>query len=73
LCRFISISDTLPDSGSIKVIEIWMLFSLFIPFLEVVLQSYVNYLLHKEDPQENFKLQEIIGEHKGTWIPDDTK
>jgi hypothetical protein len=26
------------------MVEIWMLFSLFLPFLEVVLQSYVNYL-----------------------------
>jgi hypothetical protein len=47
--RFISISESLPESGNIKMVEIWMLFSLFLPFLEVVLQSYVNYLRRKED------------------------
>jgi hypothetical protein len=46
--RLISISGSLPESSSIKMIEIWMLFSLLLPFLEVVLQSYVNYLRCQE-------------------------
>jgi hypothetical protein len=34
------------------MVEIWMLFSLFLPFLEVVLQSYVNYLRCQEAEDE---------------------
>jgi len=32
---FISVSDSLPKTSSIKMAEVWMLFSLFLPFLEV--------------------------------------
>ena len=45
--RFISISESLPKTGSIKMIEIWMLFSLLIPFIEVVLQTYRSHLLQR--------------------------
>ena len=43
--RFISISDSLPKSPNIKLVEIWLLFSLVQPFIDVLLQSYVHYLL----------------------------
>ena len=58
--RFISISDSLPVSGNIKMVEIWMLFSLFLPFLEVVLQSYVNYLRRKNSPEDDSAILEVM-------------
>ena len=35
--RFISVSDSLPDTSYVKMIDIWLLFNLIIPFVEVKL------------------------------------
>ena len=40
--RLISISDSLPTTANIKMVEVWMIFCLFMPFLEVVLQTYIQ-------------------------------
>jgi hypothetical protein len=48
----ISISDALPESSNVKMVEVWMLFTLVLPFLEVVLQSYVDYIYRKSHPDE---------------------
>jgi hypothetical protein len=34
------------------MVEVWMLFTLIIPFLEVIFQSYVDYLYKKIHPEE---------------------
>ncbi len=34
------------------MVEVWMLFTLVLPFLEVVLQSYVDYIYRKSHPDE---------------------
>ena len=47
--RFISISDSLPKSPNIKLVDIWLLFSLVQPFIDVLLQSYEHYLLDIKD------------------------
>jgi hypothetical protein len=47
------------------MVEIWMLFSLFLPFLEVVLQSYVNYLRCKETQDDKVVNREA---NKGTLV-----
>jgi hypothetical protein len=49
----ISISDALPESSNVKMVEVWMLFTLVLPFLEVVLQSYVDYIYRKSHPDED--------------------
>ncbi len=35
---FISISESLPKTAYVKMIDVWSIFNLFVPFLEVVLQ-----------------------------------
>ena len=39
--RFISVSSSLPQSTNIKYIEIWMIGCLMLPFLEVLLHTYI--------------------------------
>ena len=41
---FLSVSDSLPPTSYVKMIEIWLLFSLMIPFLEVMLHTYMDSL-----------------------------
>jgi hypothetical protein len=40
----VSISDSLPKTIFIKLVELWLLFSLTQPFLDVLLQTYIQYL-----------------------------
>jgi hypothetical protein len=64
--RFISISSALPESSNIKMVEVWMLFTNVLPFLEVVLQSYVNYILRKSLPEDEKEAasREVVVVHK---------
>ena len=44
----ILVSDSLPPTSYVKMIEIWLLFSLMIPFLEVLLHTYMDSLRVRE-------------------------
>ncbi len=44
LCTlFISVSESLPETAQIKMIDIWLIFCLIIPFMEVILQVLTAY------------------------------
>ena len=45
---FISISDALPRTSYVKMMDIWLIFNLMIPFLEIILQTMIH-KLHEED------------------------
>ena len=49
---FISISDALPRTSYVKMVDIWLIMSLLIPFLEIILQTFLNMLYNEEDTQE---------------------
>ena len=36
---FIGVTNSLPKTSQLKMIDIWMLFSIFIPFAEVIIQT----------------------------------
>ena len=38
------VSATLPLTSYIKMVEVWLIFNLFIPFLEVLLHTYMDHL-----------------------------
>ena len=40
---FISVSNTLPTAAYVKMVDIWLIFSLSIPFFKVLLHIYMNY------------------------------
>ena len=54
---FIGISNTLPRTSYIKMIDIWLLISLIIPFLEIILHTMLN-KLHNENDNEVTLFQE---------------
>ncbi|XP_023332771.1 glutamate-gated chloride channel subunit beta [Eurytemora carolleeae] len=39
---FISVSDTLPPTAYVKLIDIWLIFSQVIPFFEVLLHTFID-------------------------------
>ena len=39
VCSFMGLSETLPVTSYFKMIDIWMLFTMTVPFLEVVLHT----------------------------------
>ena len=41
---FINVSNNLPKTAYIKMIDVWLLFNLVKPFLDILLQTYIDYL-----------------------------
>ena len=37
---FVGVSHTLPLTSTIKMVDIWLVFNLLIPFIEVLIHSY---------------------------------
>ena len=37
---FISVSNSLPQTSYIKMVDVWLIFNLFVPFVEVVLRTW---------------------------------
>ena len=56
---FISTSTSLPTTSYIKMIEVWLLFNLFLPFLIVLLHTYMDTLREDEDREVNHHGQAI--------------
>ncbi len=46
---FISISESLPKTNYIKMMDVWCIFNLFIPFIEVVIQTYMDNLREEKN------------------------
>ena len=40
----ISVSSSLPTTSYVKMVDIWLIFNLFLPFLEVLLHTYMDSL-----------------------------
>ena len=51
---FVSVSNDLPRTSYIKMVDVWLVFNLFIPFLEVLLHTY--------------KVVKLDGETGGNWM-----
>ena len=56
---FISVSNNLPRTSYIKMMDIWLIFTLLLPFMEVLLHTYIDYLRNDDEREIN---------HHGTTI-----
>ena len=61
---FISVASSLPTTAYVKMIDIWLIFNLTIPFVEVLLHTYMDY--HRGDSE-----REINHHGKSVEIGDD--
>ena len=46
---FISISDALPRTAYVKMIDLWLIFNLLVPFVEIILISFANMVYNDDD------------------------
>ena len=46
---FISIADSLPKTAYLKMMDYWLVFTLFLPFVEVLLHTYMEWLTDEEN------------------------
>ena len=50
---FINVSNNLPKTSYIKMMDIWLIFNLLLPFMEVLLHTYIDYLRNDDDREVN--------------------
>ena len=60
-CRFLGLSQSVPVTSYIKMVDIWMLFTMTIPFLEVVYHT----------SNEMFKQSEVVRVTPHNWSEED--
>ena len=66
---FINVSNNLPKTSYIKMMDIWLIFNLLLPFMEVLLHTYIDYLRNDEDREINHHGKTItIGENESEEI-----
>ena len=41
---FINVSNNLPKTSYVKMIDVWLIFSLLLPFIEVLVHTYMDTL-----------------------------
>ena len=62
-CRFLGLSQSVPVTSYIKMVDIWMLFTMTIPFLEVVYHT-SNEMFKQSDvirvKPHNLSLEEVL-------------
>ena len=64
---FISVSDNLPKTAYIKMIDIWLLFNLIKPFNDILMTTYMDYLKVDDDREINHHgvARDVSNEDKG--------
>ena len=50
---FINVSNNLPKTSYMKMIDVWLLFNLLYPFLVVLLHTYMDTLRNQEETEMN--------------------
>ena len=50
---FINVSNNLPKTSYMKMIDVWLLFNLLLPFLVVLIHTYMDTLRSDEDREIN--------------------
>ena len=47
---FINVSNNLPKTSYVKMIDIWLIFNLLLPFIEVLVHTYMDSLRQEQSP-----------------------
>ena len=49
---FINVSNNLPRTAYIKMIDIWLLFNMFKPFIDIIMQTYIETQRNEDDGRD---------------------
>ena len=58
---FIDVSNNLPKTSYMKMIDVWLLFNLIIPFLVVLIHTYMDTLRKSDDDDDS---HEFLSRHE---------
>ena len=50
---YVGVSQSLPKTNGIKMIDYWLIFNLLVPFMEVIIHIKKDMKDHQEDDQED--------------------
>merc|ERR1712180_536935 len=50
---FIDVSNNMPKTSYVKMIDIWLIFNLLLPYIEVLVHTYMDSLRNEEDREIN--------------------
>ena len=50
---YVGVSQSLPKTNGIKMIDYWLIFNLLVPFMEVIIHIKKDMKDHQEDEQED--------------------
>ena len=56
---FINVSNNLPKTSYMKMIDVWLLFNLLLPFIIVLIHTYMDTLRNDEDREINHHSKSI--------------
>ena len=70
---FIGVSNSLPKTSQLKMIDIWMLFTLFIPFAEVALQTQLVRMRKQAAKEASVKIPVKAGSKLAWAMPPEKK
>ena len=67
---FISVSNNLPKTSYMKMVDVWLLFNLLLPFIIVLLHTYMDTLRNDEEREINHhgKTIQVNEEHTENTI-----
>ena len=57
---FINVSNNLPKTSYMKMMDVWLLFNLMYPFIVVLMHTYMDTLRKDEDEKESNKMEEKL-------------
>ena len=56
---FINVSNSLPKTSYMKMVDAWLLFNLLYPFIVVLLHTYMDTLRREEEKEINQQEQQV--------------
>ena len=67
---FINVSNNLPKTAYIKMIDVWLLFNLFKPFVDIIMQTYIETQRDKDEGREinHHGKSIVVGEYEESGI-----
>ena len=69
---FINVSNNLPKTSYMKMVDVWLLFNLLYPFIVVLIHTYMDTLRNDEDREINHHGKTIQGKDEDQQGPDST-
>ena len=57
---FISVSESLPTTAYIKMIDVWLIFNLLKPFIDIIVQTYIESLREADTKVLGTKIYDSI-------------